>query len=265
MLVLSRRLLGYNNSRRVIRDVWQHAYVGMSLVVFVMKCCRRQEHEIILKQRYQHLGFPMASVQHCGVNLAELELTHPLKLTLNKRSFGTLPSLRLGHIFDVLGLGLGAVLGGASTISHDYHHEAFHGNFALSYTYLDRIFGTFVDPKKSEEEVGEVDDPSRSRKSRRSEEVGAARRRYVFCPPRQEVRVLSADSACRATGRLGFLLNAPPAGSGVRAVPVFGLRRLRFLAVVKTFGIVRSGAVKRFRLALYAQSLRTGMSVYTVY
>lgn len=36
---------------------------------------------------------------------------------------------------------------GAHTVElHDDHHENFMANFQLSYTYLDRFFGTYVDP-----------------------------------------------------------------------------------------------------------------------
>jgi sterol desaturase/sphingolipid hydroxylase (fatty acid hydroxylase superfamily) len=42
----------------------------------------------------------------------------------------------------------GLILGSHTAAHHDYHHENFIGNFQLSYTYLDRLFGTYVEPNK---------------------------------------------------------------------------------------------------------------------
>jgi len=84
---------------------------------------------------YQYYGIPASLLQHCGFSLSDLNLPFcgPLKL---------------GHLESVCGLGLGSILGAQSTASHDYHHETFMGNFQLSYTYLDRLFGLYVDTSK---------------------------------------------------------------------------------------------------------------------
>eukprot|EP00928_Gymnodinium_smaydae_P069232 TRINITY_DN5263_c0_g1_i3.p1 TRINITY_DN5263_c0_g1~~TRINITY_DN5263_c0_g1_i3.p1 ORF type:complete len:392 (+),score=58.38 TRINITY_DN5263_c0_g1_i3:69-1244(+) len=83
---------------------------------------------------YQYWGIFGAQVQHSGFNLDELRIPF-------------CRGLKLGHVFTVTNPWV--LLLGAQTIEeHDYHHEQFHGNFALSYKYLDLIFGTYVDPKK---------------------------------------------------------------------------------------------------------------------
>jgi len=89
---------------------------------------------------YQYYGVPASLLQHCGFELSSLNIPFcgPLKL---------------GHIESICGLGLGHILGAQSTASHDYHHETFMGNFQLSYTYLDRIFGLYVDNSKRAEET----------------------------------------------------------------------------------------------------------------
>jgi len=84
---------------------------------------------------YQYYGVPGAQVQHAGFELEKLHLPF-------------CGPLRTGHIMSVCGLGLSYVLGSQSTAMHDYHHEKFHGNFQLSYSYLDKLFGTYVDTEK---------------------------------------------------------------------------------------------------------------------
>jgi sterol desaturase/sphingolipid hydroxylase (fatty acid hydroxylase superfamily) len=81
---------------------------------------------------YQYYGAPASLLQHCGFNLSDLKVPFcgPLKLE---------------NLESACGLGLGHILGAQSTASHDYHHETFMGNFQLSYTYLDRMFGLYVD------------------------------------------------------------------------------------------------------------------------
>jgi len=95
---------------------------------------------------YQYYGIVGSMVQHCGFSLEELRVPFcgPLKL---------------GHIMTVCGLGLSFVLGGQTTGMHDYHHETFQGNFQLSYSYLDRLFGTYVE-HKSDAERGLLSDKS---------------------------------------------------------------------------------------------------------
>jgi sterol desaturase/sphingolipid hydroxylase (fatty acid hydroxylase superfamily) len=85
---------------------------------------------------YQYYGIPASLLQHCAFNLSALNVPFcgPLKI---------------GHIESACGLWLGKILGSQSTASHDYHHETFMGNFQLSYTYLDRLFGLYVDTSKT--------------------------------------------------------------------------------------------------------------------
>lgn len=88
---------------------------------------------------WQYYGVPVAQMQHCGFYLEELHV--PFCESLN---------LKLGHLMSVCGLGLGYILGSQSTAEHDYHHETFVGNYQLSYTYLDRLFGSYVERKQPE-------------------------------------------------------------------------------------------------------------------
>jgi len=46
------------------------------------------------------------------------------------------------------------VLGGAGAAEHDWHHEKFFKNYALSYNYLDRLFGSYHPGRVAGEEVG---------------------------------------------------------------------------------------------------------------
>lgn len=52
--------------------------------------------------------------------------------------------MKLGHL-QTLCSPWSLVLGPQTAAEHDYHHETFQGNFALSYSYLDKLFGTYVD------------------------------------------------------------------------------------------------------------------------
>lgn len=84
---------------------------------------------------YQYYGVPAAQIQHCGFNLDDLHVPF-------------CGHLKLGHLMSICGLGLGYVLGSQTIAAHDYHHETFMGNFQLSYSYLDKLFGLYVDPTK---------------------------------------------------------------------------------------------------------------------
>lgn len=85
---------------------------------------------------YQYMGTPGAMIQHCGFDLSRLKMPFcgPLKF---------------GHILTLLNP-LTLILGGQTIAMHDYHHETFQGNFALTYKYLDMLFGTYIDPSKAE-------------------------------------------------------------------------------------------------------------------
>jgi len=88
---------------------------------------------------YQYYGVPAAMMQHSGFNLDELRVPF-------------CESLKLGHLLTVCGLGLGYILGSQSTADHDLHHETFFDNYQLSYTYLDRIAGTYRPKRNSAQE-----------------------------------------------------------------------------------------------------------------
>jgi sterol desaturase/sphingolipid hydroxylase (fatty acid hydroxylase superfamily) len=83
---------------------------------------------------YQYYGVPAAQINHCGFNLDAVRIPFCGTLTL-------------GNIMSVCGLGLTHILGSQTIAAHDYHHETFMGNFQLSYSYLDKLFGVYVNPK----------------------------------------------------------------------------------------------------------------------
>jgi sterol desaturase/sphingolipid hydroxylase (fatty acid hydroxylase superfamily) len=80
---------------------------------------------------WEYYGVPAAQMQHSGFLLDELRVPF-------------CRFLKLGHIMTAAGLGWSLVLGSQTISDHDHHHEHGTGNFALSYRYLDKIFGTYV-------------------------------------------------------------------------------------------------------------------------
>lgn len=72
--------------------------------------------------------------QHAGVELDHLRV--PLA-----------PRLTLGHVRRLLSL-YGAPFGAYGTAHHDWHHERSSKNYALAFTYLDRLCGTYFDGRK---------------------------------------------------------------------------------------------------------------------
>mmetsp|Transcript_4086 Transcript_4086/g.11859 ORF Transcript_4086/g.11859 Transcript_4086/m.11859 type:complete len:329 (+) Transcript_4086:75-1061(+) len=74
----------------------------------------------------QHAGFEMG---HLKVPFTPITLDH----ILTALSFYALP------------------LGGMTTTHHDWHHEKFNNNYALSFTYLDRLFGTLQEGRPTGE------------------------------------------------------------------------------------------------------------------
>jgi len=50
------------------------------------------------------------------------------------------------------------ILGGATTAEHDWHHEKFNYNYSLSFTYLDKLYGTFHAGRKAGECLKEAKD-----------------------------------------------------------------------------------------------------------
>jgi len=87
---------------------------------------------------YQYLGAPLSMIEHSGYNMGELPL--PLVGGLHVPLLGK-PCL--GHICTILGGGLSVILGSQTIEMHDYHHEKFFGNYGLSYSYLDKLLGTY--------------------------------------------------------------------------------------------------------------------------
>jgi len=82
---------------------------------------------------WEYYGAPSAQMQHSGFSLEKLRIPYI--------------RIQVGHVMDVCGLCLGHILGSQSTANHDHHHEHFHGNFQLSYSYIDRLMGTYVEDK----------------------------------------------------------------------------------------------------------------------
>ena len=81
-------------------------------------------------------------IEHCGIHVDCLPL--PFLGTFELPYIGR-PNV--GHMMTVLGGGWSLLLGSHSVEHHDYHHLNFHGNYQLSYTYLDKLFGTYIEPE----------------------------------------------------------------------------------------------------------------------
>jgi len=92
---------------------------------------------------YQYIGAPMSMIEHCGFHVDSLPL--PFLGMLELPYFGR-PNV--GHVMTILGGGWSLLLGSHSVEHHDYHHLNFHGNYELSYTYLDKLFGTYMEPEE---------------------------------------------------------------------------------------------------------------------
>lgn len=91
---------------------------------------------------YQYIGAPMSMLEHCGFQIDELPL--PFLGMVELPYFG---HLKIKHLMTLLGGGWSLILGSHSVEHHDYHHLNFHGNYGLSYAYLDKLFGTYVEPE----------------------------------------------------------------------------------------------------------------------
>eukprot|EP00929_Paragymnodinium_shiwhaense_P012176 TRINITY_DN1188_c0_g3_i1.p2 TRINITY_DN1188_c0_g3~~TRINITY_DN1188_c0_g3_i1.p2 ORF type:complete len:320 (-),score=78.20 TRINITY_DN1188_c0_g3_i1:717-1676(-) len=90
---------------------------------------------------YQYLGAPLSMVEHSGYRLGELPLP-----VVGAAELPKIGKLCWGHVFTILGGGWSLLLGGQSIEMHDDHHMNFHGNYGLSYSYLDHILGTYREP-----------------------------------------------------------------------------------------------------------------------
>eukprot|EP00930_Biecheleria_cincta_P061321 TRINITY_DN4689_c0_g1_i3.p1 TRINITY_DN4689_c0_g1~~TRINITY_DN4689_c0_g1_i3.p1 ORF type:complete len:337 (-),score=41.65 TRINITY_DN4689_c0_g1_i3:337-1296(-) len=89
---------------------------------------------------YQYIGAPMSMLEHCGFHIDHLPLPF-----LGMVEWPLIGRLTVGHVMTVLGGGWSLVLGSQTIEDHDYHHLNFRGNYGLSYTYLDKLLGTYVE------------------------------------------------------------------------------------------------------------------------
>mmetsp|Transcript_49432 Transcript_49432/g.128948 ORF Transcript_49432/g.128948 Transcript_49432/m.128948 type:complete len:328 (+) Transcript_49432:141-1124(+) len=88
-------------------------------------------------------------VEHCGHDVHDIMLS-PLPFT-----FGQLSTLLSPWSL---------ILGGESTAHHDWHHEKFLANYALSFTYLDKLLGSYHPGRVPGEAVG-LDEKSLAKKA----------------------------------------------------------------------------------------------------
>jgi sterol desaturase/sphingolipid hydroxylase (fatty acid hydroxylase superfamily) len=81
---------------------------------------------------YMYLGVFETLAQHSGTHLDDLRL--PL-----------VPMFTVGHARSLMGFFVGNLIGnGMETEHHDWHHEkGWTQNYGFSFTFLDKLFGTF--------------------------------------------------------------------------------------------------------------------------
>jgi len=84
---------------------------------------------------YMYYALFETYVQHAGVEIDHLRLPGMAALTV-------------GHIRRLLSL-YGAPFGYYGTAHHDWHHERSSKNYALAFTYLDRLCGTYYDGRQA--------------------------------------------------------------------------------------------------------------------
>eukprot|EP00929_Paragymnodinium_shiwhaense_P012175 TRINITY_DN1188_c0_g2_i3.p1 TRINITY_DN1188_c0_g2~~TRINITY_DN1188_c0_g2_i3.p1 ORF type:complete len:322 (-),score=82.47 TRINITY_DN1188_c0_g2_i3:318-1283(-) len=104
---------------------------------------------------YQYLGAPLSMIEHSGYRMGEIPL--PLVGDL------TLPLIgkpNLGHILTILGGGWSLILGSQTIEMHDEHHMSFHGNYGLSYSYLDHLLGTYTEPTCQKKKLATAENKS---------------------------------------------------------------------------------------------------------
>jgi hypothetical protein len=105
---------------------YQSHVLTEQLVVLIAAACGLPRDVLTWTLFWGTLG---TYVEHCGHDLHDVQLIPLFPLT-----FG-----QLSTILSPWSL----VLGGESAAHHDWHHETFNTNYALSFTYLDQLFGTF--------------------------------------------------------------------------------------------------------------------------
>lgn len=85
-----------------------------------------------------YLGLLGTFLEHAGYEMGHLKLP--------------LIPLTVGHVLSATSA-VSLFLGSMETTHHDWHHEKFVGNYALSFTYLDRIFGTLHQGRVAEKKL----------------------------------------------------------------------------------------------------------------
>jgi len=113
---------------------WSHVIQEQMCVIALMMLCPIPLNSFLF---YMYWGTFGSQIEHSGFKLDKLKICGPIDL---------------GHVFSAANP-WGLILGTQTIPMHDYHHETFHGNFALTYAYLDKIFGTFVDPEAAKAPV----------------------------------------------------------------------------------------------------------------
>jgi sterol desaturase/sphingolipid hydroxylase (fatty acid hydroxylase superfamily) len=112
---------------------YQSHFVAEHLVVLIAAFCGLPRDVFTWTLWWGTLG---TFIEHAGHDMGSLPL----------------PFLgQLGVTWGVISTALSPwtlVLGGESTAEHDWHHEKFTTNYALSFTYLDKLFGTYHPGRK---------------------------------------------------------------------------------------------------------------------
>jgi len=90
-------------------------------------------------------------LDHGGHDVGSIRLA-PLPITLDQLSTALSP--------------WSLVLGGVAPAEHDWHHEKFNKNYSLSFTYLDKLFGSYHPGRVAGEAIGmaHADDGARAHK-----------------------------------------------------------------------------------------------------
>lgn len=114
--------------------VWYQSHVLLEQLVVVTCCLAFLPRDVFIFVMYTcTLG---TYIEHAGCDVKQLKLPF-------------LP-IRCGHILDALLLHA-APLGIMGAGHHDWHHEKFTANYALYFTWLDRLFGTYNPGRKVED------------------------------------------------------------------------------------------------------------------
>merc|ERR1712139_615362 len=110
---------------------YESHFLTEQLVVFVASTTFLPRDVLIFSMYYALID---TFVQHSGVDFDHLRL--PL-----------LPFATVGHVRRILSLH-GAPFGAYNTAHHDWHHERCSKNYALYFTYLDKLCGSYYGGRK---------------------------------------------------------------------------------------------------------------------